>query len=126
MKEVRLLLGKLLRVCEVARAGKGFHTSHAQPVGPSSIKIWQENVLHVTGFTTRAASTYARIPSPDVEFWLLLFEGALGSPLDTLQAPLASFRSLSYSRTLWSDASENAIGGCFFRVWRVVERLFPL
>ena len=47
----------------------------------------------------------------DVEFWRLMFEGAVGSPLGTLQAPLYSFCSQSYSRTLRSDASGNAMGG---------------
>ena len=45
----------------------------------------------------------------DVEFWQLMFEGALGSPLGTLQAPLHSFCSQSCSRTLWSDAPGNAM-----------------
>ena len=102
-KEVRSLLRKLLRICEVARAGKKSY------VARSTSWAYLRLFLDVTGFPTGA--TWTPEFHADVEFWRLLLEGALGSPVGTLHASLYSFCSQPYSRTLWSDASGDAMGG---------------
>ena len=112
VKEVRSLLGKLLRACEVARAGEFSNTSHPQPVGPSANQDMAGKIPSVQ-VSRRGRLQLTPEFHADFEFWRLMFEGALGSPLGSLQAPLYIFCSQSYSRTLCSDASRNAMGGYF-------------
>ena len=79
-------------------------------LGLPPIKIWQQKPL------PPSVSQRERLQlTPDfnahVEFWRLLLEGALGSPVCTLHAPLYSFCSQSYPRTQWSGASGYAMRG---------------
>lgn len=55
-------------------------------------------------------------PADDVEAWRLMLEGTLDSPAGTLHAPLYRFCRQLHRRTLWSDASGDAMGGEV--VWR--------
>ena len=120
VKEVRSLLGKLLLVCELTRAGMFFIRRMLNRLALPPIKIWQKKIL------PSRVSQHGRLqPTPefhaDVELWRLMFEGALGPPLGTLQAPLYSFCSQSCSPALWSNASGNAMGGYCSEsgAWRV-------
>ena len=122
-KEVRSFVGKLLRVCEVARAVKVFIHRMFNQLGLPPMKIWQHKYI-LTRVSRRRRLQLTPEFNADVEVWRLLLEGALGSPSGTLHAPLYIFCSQSYSRTLWSDASGNAMEEYCFRDWGVVESRF--
>ena len=111
-----------MRVCEVARAGKFFVRRMLNQLGLPPVNVWQEK------FCTSRVSRRVRLLltlefHADVEFWRLLLEGVLGSPVGALHGPLYSFCSQSYSRTLWSDASGDVSGGYCLQsgAWRRVD-----
>ena len=90
-------------------------------LGLPPVNIWQEQFL--TSRVTRRARLRLKLEfDADVEFWRLMLAGALGSPAGTLHTLLYSCHRQPPSRTPWSDASGDVMGGYFIKAgawWRV-------
>ena len=108
--ELRTLTGKLLHVCEVVRPGKFFVRRMLNQLGLSSGSPWKDN-LEMRRARKRKPLKLTPEFHSDVAFWRLLVEGVLQHRGGTLHAPLYSFFLQPPSRTLWSDASGDAMGG---------------
>ena len=108
--ELRSLTGKLLHVCEVVRPGKFFVRRMLNQLGLSASKPWRDN-LKMRRPSRRTTLMLTPEFHSDVTFWRLLVGGALQNRMGALHAPLYSFFLQPPVRTLWSDASGDAMGG---------------
>lgn len=116
--EVRLLIGKLLHLCEVVRLGNFFVRRMLIQLGlPPSQQWqnkWQSKLAASRGAHASAGGQGHLWLGPefhaDVEFWRLIIAWGMASPARTLGAPLYSFCPQPPSYTLWSDASGDALG----------------
>ena len=121
--ELRSLVGKLLHVSEVVRPAKTFRsayhlsTSWGCPLfdlGTSGLgyRVWARGVVSSAPAYASARSFY-----DDISFWRMAVQRALGPEGGgRLSTPLLSLYLQPHVRTLWSDASGDAMGGLLPRV----------
>ena len=114
--ELRSLMGKLLHVSEVVRPGKCFVRRIINQLGISPVRPWDEQ-FGVSGAgkgrrKLRACVHLGPEFHDDISFWRMVVQRALRPEGGgRLSAPLLSLCLQPHVRTLWSDASGDAMGG---------------
>ena len=114
--ELRSLMGKLLHVSEVVRPDFFFVRRIINQLGMSPVRPWNERFgISGVGKGRRTLRTCVRLGlefHDDISFWRMVMQRALG-PGGGGQAvcPLLSLYLQPHVRTLWSNASGDAMGG---------------
>ena len=113
---LRSLMGKLLHVSEVVRPGKSFVRRIINQLGMSPVRSWDER-FGVSGVGKRRRKLRACVRldpefHDDISFWRMVVQRALRPEGGgRLSAPFLSLYFRPHVRTLWSDASGDAMGG---------------
>lgn len=126
--EVRSLMGKLLNLCEIVRPGKFFVMRMLNQLKLPPARPGDEHLSASDGGSHGYNRFLTLGPEfrSDVSFWLMMIEGALGDDKrGRLEMPLYSFYLQPHCRTLWSDASGDAMGGYCLETGKYWRMDFP-